>query len=152
MNPFDLLELVGLKVGAHVLDSMYAFSPDRFYASSNLHALADHGRITTRDKRGSITGYDKGAIGIVGKGKDGGPSEEEIFDALIVGLAKEVKLMLDEGVVESAKDIDLCMIMGAGWPFHLGGITPYLDRSGASRKAFGGQFHDPMIAGVSRGA
>ena len=151
MNPFDLLELVGLKVGAHVLDSMHAFNPERFYASKNLHALADHGKITTRDKKGSITGYDKGAIAIVGNGGDGGPSEEAIFEALTVGLAKEVKVMLDEGVVESAKDIDLCMIMGAGWPFHLGGITPYLDRSGASKKAFGGQFHDPMILGVSRG-
>jgi 3-hydroxyacyl-CoA dehydrogenase len=30
MNPFDLLELVGLKVGAHVLDSMHAFNQDRF--------------------------------------------------------------------------------------------------------------------------
>jgi 3-hydroxyacyl-CoA dehydrogenase/enoyl-CoA hydratase/carnithine racemase len=151
MNPFDLLELVGLKVGAHVLDSMHAFNPERFYASSNLHALADHGKITTRDKKGSITGYDKGAIAIVGNSGDGGPSEEDIFEALTVGLAKEVKLMLDEGVVESPKDVDLCMIMGAGWPFHLGGLTPYLDRSGASEKAFGGHFHTPMIVGVSRG-
>ena len=31
MNPFDLLELVGLQVGAHVLDSMYGFSAERFY-------------------------------------------------------------------------------------------------------------------------
>jgi 3-hydroxyacyl-CoA dehydrogenase/enoyl-CoA hydratase/carnithine racemase len=149
MNPFDLLELVGLKVGAHVLDSMHAFNAERFYASSNLHALADHGKITTRDKKGSITGYDKGAIALVGNSGDGGPSEADIFEALTVGLAREVKLMLDEGVVASAKDIDLCMIMGAGWPFHLGGITPYLDRSGASEKAFGGHFHDPMIVGVS---
>ena len=32
--------------------------------------------------------------------------------------------MLDEGVVQAVQDIDLCMILGAGWPFHLGGITP----------------------------
>ncbi len=42
--------------------------------------------------------------------------------------------MLDEGVVAEAQDIDLCMIMGAGWPFWLGGITPYLDRSGAAER------------------
>jgi len=131
---------------------MHAFNPERFYASGNLHALADHGTITTRDKKGSITGYDKKAIAIVGNGGDGGPSEAEIFEALTVGLAREVKLMLDEGVVDSAKDIDLCMIMGAGWPFHLGGITPYLDRSGASERAFGSHFHDPMIVGVPLGA
>ncbi len=40
--------------------------------------------------------------------------------------------MLDEGVVPSPKQVDLAMIMGAGFPFWLGGLTPYLDRSGIS--------------------
>jgi len=51
-------------------------------------------------------------------------------------LAEEIQIMLDEGVVAAAQDIDLCMILGAGWPFHLGGITPYLDRSGLARPRF----------------
>ena len=147
MNPFDLLELVGLKVGAHVLDSMHAFNSDRFYASVNLHKLAEHGKLLERDAKGKIKGYDKKAIEIVG-GAKGGRSAAEIFESVQVGLAREVKLMLEEKVVETPEDIDLCMIMGAAWPFHLGGITPYLDRSGASGKAFGGSFHDPMIIGV----
>lgn len=147
MNPFDLLELVGLKVGAHVLDSMHAFNSDRFYASSNLHKLAEYGKLLDRDAKGKIRGYDKKAIEIVSGGTNA-RSAEEIFENLQVGLAREIKLMLDEKVVGTAQDIDLCMIMGAGWPFHLGGITPYLDRCGASQKAFGGSFHDPMIIGV----
>ena len=148
MNPFDLLELVGLKVGAHVLDSMHAFNSDRFYASENLHKLAEYGKLTERDAKGNIKGYDKKAIEIVGNSAGKGRSAAEIFDAVNVGLAKEVHLMLQEGVVATAQDIDLSMIMGAAWPFHLGGITPYLDRSGASKQAFGGSFHDPMIIGV----
>ena len=32
------------------------------------------------------------------------------------------------------------MILGAGWPFHLGGITPYLDRTGISVKVTGAPF------------
>jgi hypothetical protein len=32
------------------------------------------------------------------------------------------------------------MILGAGWPFHLGGITPYLDRSGITEKVTGTPF------------
>ena len=28
------------------------------------------------------------------------------------------------------------MILGAGWPFHLGGVTPYLDRTGISDPRF----------------
>lgn len=147
MNPFDLLELVGLKVGAHVLDSMHAFNSERFYASENLHKLAEYGKLLERDSKGKIKGYDKKAIEIVSGGTSA-RSAEQIFESVQVGLAREVKLMLDEKVVQTPQDIDLCMIMGAGWPFHLGGITPYLDRSGASEKAFGGSFHDPMIIGV----
>ncbi|MFY8026792.1 MAG: 3-hydroxyacyl-CoA dehydrogenase NAD-binding domain-containing protein [Aquiluna sp.] len=147
MNPFDLLELVGLKVGAHVLDSMHAFNSERFYASANLHKLAEHGKLLERDGKGKIKGYDKQAIAIVAGGTKP-RSADEIFEGVQVGLAREIKLMLDEKVVGTAQDIDLCMIMGAGWPFHLGGITPYLDRCGASQKAFGGSFHNPMIVGA----
>ena len=147
MNPFDLLELVGLKVGAHVLDSMHAFNKERFYASENLHKLAEHGKLLERDAKGKIKSYDKKAMEIVAGGKNA-RSAAEIFESVQVGLAKEVKLMLEEKVVQTPQDIDLCMIMGAAWPFHLGGITPYLDRSGASEKAFGGSFHEPMIIGV----
>jgi len=147
MNPFDLLELVGLKVGAHVLDSMHAFNSERFYASENLHKLAEYGKLLERDAKGKIKGYDKKAIEIVAGGNSARRAEE-IFEGVQLGLAREIKLMLDEKVVGTAQDIDLCMIMGAGWPFHLGGITPYLDRCGASQKAFGGSFHDPMIIGV----
>ncbi len=58
--------------------------------------------------------------------------------------------MLDEGVVPEVEDIDLCLILGAGWPFIDGGASPYLDREGASERAFGGTFHHPPIRGVGR--
>jgi 3-hydroxyacyl-CoA dehydrogenase/enoyl-CoA hydratase/carnithine racemase len=147
MNPFDLLELVGLQVGAHVLDSMYGFAPERFYKTDSLHQLAKLGRIRTKDSKGNKTGYDPEAIKIV-SGRARTRTKDQVFDELIVGLTKEIKLMLDEKVVSSAEDIDLCMIMGAAWPFHLGGITPYLDRIGASEKVFGKTFHNPQIRGV----
>ena len=56
--------------------------------------------------------------------------------------------MLDDGVVAEPQDIDLCMLLGAGWPFHLGGITPYLDRSGISERADVGRFLPPGVASV----
>jgi len=58
----------------------------------------------------------------------------------LAGLAEEIRFMLDEGVVAAPEDIDLCMIMGAGWTFHLGGITPYLDRTGIAEKVTGSRF------------
>ncbi len=56
--------------------------------------------------------------------------------------------MLDEGVVAEAQDIDLCMILGAGWPFHLGGITPYLDRTGTSERVTGRRFLPQGVASL----
>src|SRR6187431_1117848 len=68
MTPFELLELVGLKVGAHVLDTHHAAFPDRFFESANLHKLAELGHIFERDAKGKVKGIDKKAIQIVAGG------------------------------------------------------------------------------------
>lgn len=148
MTPFELLELVGLTVGAHVLDTHHAAFPDRFFESKNLHKLAEHGKIFDRDGKDKITGFDKKALEIV----SGGTSPmtgEELMKRVEDGLADEIHRMLEEGVVAAAEDIDLCLIFGAGWPFQMGGVTPYLDRVGASERVFGSTFHTPPIRGVN---
>jgi 3-hydroxyacyl-CoA dehydrogenase/enoyl-CoA hydratase/carnithine racemase len=147
MTPFELLELVGLKVGAHVLDTHSAAFPDRFFDSRNLHRLAEHGRIFDRDAKGKIKGFDKRAVEIVSGGTSP-MTAEQILRRVEDGLADEIHRMLAEGVVSAPEDIDLCLILGAGWPFHMGGATPYLDRVGASERVFGGTFHTPPIKGV----
>ncbi|KZE94032.1 Fatty acid oxidation complex subunit alpha [Agromyces sp. NDB4Y10] len=147
MAPSHLLDLVGLKVGAHVLDTHHAAFPDRFYRSENLHRLADYGKLLEKDDKGKVKGFDKGAMKIVSGGTNPS-SPDEILTRLQDGLARETKLMLDDGVVSAAEDIDLCMILGAGFPFQMGGLTPYLDRVGASERVFGDTFHHPPIRGV----
>ena len=37
-----------------------------------------------------------------------------------------------EGVVDSPKDVDAALILGAGFPFFMGGLTPYLHQHGYS--------------------
>ncbi len=150
MTPFELLELVGLTVGAHVLDTHHAAFPDRFFESENLHKLADHGKIFDRDGKGKITGFDKKAVAIVSKGAGKGTAMtgEEILRRVEDGLADEIHRMLEDGVVSAPEDIDLCLLLGAGWPFQMGGATPYLDRVGASERVFGSTFHTPPIRGV----
>ncbi|MDQ1556915.1 MAG: hypothetical protein QOI02_1917, partial [Actinomycetota bacterium] len=131
MTPFELLELVGLKVGAHVLDTHHAAFPERFFESKNLHRLAELGHIFERDAKGKIKGYDKQAVKIVSGGSSP-MTGEQLLRRIEDGLADEVHRMLDDQVVEAAEDIDLCLILGAGYPFQMGGVTPYLDRVGAS--------------------
>ncbi|KQO06553.1 3-hydroxyacyl-CoA dehydrogenase [Agreia sp. Leaf244] len=150
MTPFELLELVGLKVGAHVLDTHHSAFPDRFFESPNLHKLAEHGKIFDRDSKGAIKGFDKTAVKIVADGGPGGTAltEAELLRRVEDGLADEIKRMLDDEVVHAAEDIDLCLILGAGYPFQMGGATPYLDRVGASERVFGDTFHHPPIVGT----
>lgn len=49
--------------------------------------------------------------------------------------------MLRAGVVDAPEDVDLCMIMSAGWPFHRGGITPCLHRTNITVKLTGSHYH-----------
>jgi 3-hydroxyacyl-CoA dehydrogenase/enoyl-CoA hydratase/carnithine racemase len=149
MSPFELLELVGLPVGAHVLDSHHAAWPERFYPGDGLKRIAEHGTILTRDKKGTVTGYDPAAVKLVAPSKkdakpvDAATMQQRFEDAL----ADEVHRMLEDHVVEHVEEIDLGLILGAGYPFQAGGISPYLDRSGASERVFGGTFHTPAIVG-----
>ncbi|WP_105565059.1 3-hydroxyacyl-CoA dehydrogenase NAD-binding domain-containing protein [Microbacterium halophytorum] len=147
MGPFELIDLVGWKVAAHVQDTMAGHFPERFHASANLHAAAEIDQPLERDKRGNVTGWSKKAAKAVSVGKNP-MTAEEILRAVEDELAREIRLMLDEGVVPEVEDIDLALILGAGWPMIDGGVTPYLDRSGASDRAAGGSFHSPAIRGI----
>jgi hypothetical protein len=56
--------------------------------------------------------------------------------------------MLDEGVISTPQEIDICMLLGSGWPLHLGGILPYLDREGISEAVCGARFHPKGVASL----
>lgn len=150
MGPFQLIDLVGWKVAAHVQDTMVRAFPDRFYANENFHALAELDEVVEKDKGGRVTGFSKAAQKVVKNAVGSHPaSAETILRRVQEGLASEIKIMLDEGVVPEVQDIDLCLILGAGWPFIDGGASPYLDREGASERAFGDTFHHPPIRGIA---
>jgi len=59
-------------------------------------------------------------------------SIEEIREAVLEALSDEVSHILEEGVVDSPKDVDAALILGAGFPFFMGGLTPYLREQGYS--------------------
>lgn len=130
MGPFQLLHLVGPAVAKHVLDSLRANLGDRYPASPGLDAIITAGVDIIIRPNGSGPGQVNPAIASFFSPRSPRPlSAAELLHRVLRGLAQEVDLMLAEQVVSGVEDVDLAMILGAGWPFHLGGITPYLKRT-----------------------
>jgi 3-hydroxyacyl-CoA dehydrogenase/enoyl-CoA hydratase/carnithine racemase len=136
MSPFLLLQLVGPAIALHVAETLHEAFPDRYAVSPKLRTLVESGK--TGLYRPDLT-LDPEVVATL-SGGDHPSTGDQVRQRALEGLAQEIRLMLDEGVVAAPEDIDLCMIMGAGWPFHLGGITPYLDRSGIAEKVTGARF------------
>jgi 3-hydroxyacyl-CoA dehydrogenase/enoyl-CoA hydratase/carnithine racemase len=120
MAPSVLLQMVGPRVANHVLETLHEAYPDRFPLSPTLRNYAD------------------GQLEVVVTG-DERRSPEELLEAAREALADETSHLLEEGVVGSAKDIDTALILGAGFPFFLGGITKHLDQTGVSERVLGRQ-------------
>ena len=118
MPPSALLAMVGPRVANHVLHTLHDAFPDRFPLSPTLENFAN------------------GEMDIVLTGDDR-RSEDEIFQRILEALADEARHVLDAGVVASAGEIDACLILGAGFPFFRGGLTPYLDAEGVSTRVSG---------------
>ncbi len=136
MSPFLLLQLVGPRIALHVAQTLHAAFGMRFAVSPKLRALAESGKPSVYLPDFSV---DPEALALLAGG-DHPSSGAQVLSRALEGLAEEIRFMLDEGVVAAPQDIDLCMILGAGWPFHLGGITPYLDRTGIAAKVNGATF------------
>jgi 3-hydroxyacyl-CoA dehydrogenase len=143
MSPFDLLTLVGPPVALHVAERMHEVFPDRFTVGEGLRKMVELGKSSVYSEPGvvdpDLAGIDAG---------DSPLTEDQVRERAVNALAEEIRLMLDEGVVQAVQDIDLCMLLGAGWPFWLGGISAYLDRAGVSEAVTGTRFLPRGVASL----
>jgi 3-hydroxyacyl-CoA dehydrogenase len=127
MAPSVLLQMVGPRVANHVLETMHAAYPDRFPLSATLASFADgHEEIVVHEQSPR--------------------SVAELTTAVLEALADEIGHLLEEGVVAAAADVDTCLLLGAGFPFWLGGITKHLDQRGVAQRVLG---HPLAEAGTS---
>ncbi len=117
MAPSVLLQLVGPKVASHVRRTLHDAWPDRYPLSATLESLAEGGEPVVVEQAPR--------------------SVDELHQAVLEALADESRHILEEGVVAEAADIDTCLILGAGFPFWLGGITKHLDQTGVSERVVG---------------
>jgi 3-hydroxyacyl-CoA dehydrogenase len=134
MRPIALLQLVGPAVAYHVGETLHEAFPERFANGPTLKKIVDAGLPLLVDDEINPE------VVKLAAGGSAPLTADEVRDQALAALAQEIRIMLDEGVVAEAQDIDLCMVLGAGWPFHLGGVTPYLDRSGVAERVTGKRF------------
>lgn len=148
MTSLELLGLVGPGVALHVAETLHHNLGERYRISPTMQRFVE---------KGVRTFYIKGADGkqipnpdalaLVEKGTS--PSTAEaVRTRALKALAQEARMMLDEGVVSTPAEIDICMLLGSGWPMHLGGILPYLDREGISEEVTGQRFHPAGVASL----
>jgi 3-hydroxyacyl-CoA dehydrogenase/enoyl-CoA hydratase/carnithine racemase len=123
MAPSVLLQMVGPRVANHVLERMHDAFPDRFPLSPALASIADGGDPVVVENAPR--------------------TREQIVEDVLEAVADEIHLLLEEGVVGEAADVDAGLLLGAGWPFFLGGITKHLDQIGMSERLFGHAFAEP---------
>ena len=118
MAPSVLLQMVGPRVANHVLETLHEAYPDRFQLSETL------------------ANYAQGKDEIVVQAHEP-KTQDEILEAALEAVADEIRHLLEEGVVADAADVDTALLLGAGYPFWLGGITKFLDQTGRSERMFG---------------
>ena len=127
MAPSVLLQMVGPRVANHVLHTLNAAYPDRFPTFATLDNFAEGSdEVVVREQR---------PLGA-----------DELHEAVLEAVGDEVRELLDEGVVGEAADVDTCLLLGAGYPFWLGGITKHLDQTGVSERVLGTTFTEYRAA------
>jgi 3-hydroxyacyl-CoA dehydrogenase/enoyl-CoA hydratase/carnithine racemase len=130
MAPSVLLQMVGPRVANHVLERMNEAFAERFRLSPTLANYA--------------AGSDE--VVVV---EDAPWTREQVVENVLEAVADEIHRLLDEGVVEDAADVDQGLLLGAGWPFFLGGITKHLDQTGVSERLFGHQLSETRAGALT---
>lgn len=154
MGPYRLFDEIGIDVAHHAGASLAAALGERMTPAPALAALAESGRLGRkgglgfyRYQAGRAKGFDSGVYRAVGRDGLGrkAPDPEEVRERLVLAMVNEAARVLEEGIVATAADVDLGMVMGTGFPPFRGGLLKYADDRGLANvvqavKALGDRF------------
>lgn len=175
MGPAYLNDVVGMDTGVHVAEIICAGFPERLRRTwkDPLQLMVAHGRLGQKNGRGFYR-YEISATGKPVKHSDPvarvvlqdvhlqGPqafSDAEIVERMMLPLILEAARCLEEGVVASAPELDMALLLGVGLPSYLGGALKYADWLGLDRvielseryAALGPQYQaTPMLRSMAR--
>ena len=159
MGPYTLLDEVGIDVGFHVAETLHASFGDRMATAKILDDVRGDSSLLGKKSGAGFYTYEGSKRGTAntamkqliakqsargGAGSTVGtagspPSETDIFDRAMLNMVNEAAYALDEGIVGSAEELDIAMIMGTGFPPFRGGLLRWADTVGVKR------IHDRLL-------
>ena len=138
MGPCRLIDEVGMDIARHAGDTLAEAFGERMAPAASLVALGESGRLGRKGGRGFYL-YE----GAKQKGVDptvypdmeqpsrrSTPDPARARDRMVLAMVNEAARILEDGIVTSAADVDLGMVMGTGFPPFRGGLLRYADDRG----------------------
>jgi 3-hydroxyacyl-CoA dehydrogenase len=142
MGPMTLYDVVGIDTAYFAGQVMHAAFPDRIIESPLLSAMVKAGRLGQKTGVGFYSYKDKKGKGqpdptlatVVGPlmRKPASLTSAQIIDRLFLPMVLEATRILAEKVVRDARDVDLGLIYGIGFPPFKGGLLFWADTLGAA--------------------
>jgi 3-hydroxyacyl-CoA dehydrogenase/enoyl-CoA hydratase/3-hydroxybutyryl-CoA epimerase/3-hydroxyacyl-CoA dehydrogenase/enoyl-CoA hydratase/3-hydroxybutyryl-CoA epimerase/enoyl-CoA isomerase len=143
MGPITLFDVVGLDTALFAGRVMHAAWPERMHESPLLAQLVAAGRLGQKSRAGffaydgkSDRGKPDPALGpFLAAVRQAGPTpgREQLVDRLMLPMLAEAVRALEDGVVRDARDVDLGLILGIGFPPFLGGLLFWADQCGLAK-------------------
>ena len=145
MGPAYLLDVVGIDTGVHAAKIMAEGFPDRMQPNykSGTEIMFENNRYGQKTAKGYYV-YEQDKKGKPKKVVDQTTYEllapisaarkefdaQEIIDRCMIPMVNEIARCLEEGIVASAAEADMALIMGIGFPPFRGGACRYVDQVG----------------------
>jgi 3-hydroxyacyl-CoA dehydrogenase / enoyl-CoA hydratase / 3-hydroxybutyryl-CoA epimerase len=137
MGPLRLVDEVGIDVTRHAGQVLHEALGDRMTPAEALVRMGESERLGRKGGLGFYryeNGKAKGPDGELGDilgtaitGQEGEVDESDIRARLILAMINEAARTLEEGIVASAGELDLAMVMGTGFPPFRGGLLRFAD-------------------------
>jgi len=139
VGPMQLLDEVGIDIGAKIGPILQAELGDRFTPPAAFDKLISDGRLGKKVKKGfyQYNGVKKKTVdesiyALLGITKTDKISSDDISARCVYMMLNEAVRCLDEGIIRNARDGDIGAIFGIGFPPFLGGPFRYIDSIGAN--------------------
>lgn len=139
MGPLRLIDEVGIDIASHVAHTLTEAYPKRMRVPVILRMMLNNGYLGRKNGQGFYYYPAKGepepnptAAALCTKGEPMPLAREEIARCLVLPMLNEAARCVEEGVVETAGDVDFAMVTGTGWAPFRGGPLRYVDSLGAA--------------------